>query len=152
VVVQRVTRWDRVVARLRAAQLDRTLASGGSPDASVALTLRARALIGRPMRDRLAADVRSLIALAWDPSPARHDWGPQCRRRLRRATGELLGLAWSLDAPEPVAPRGVALTRMLLTDGAGPVYGLGDEPADTLIAAVREARAALRPFSAGARV
>jgi hypothetical protein len=143
VVVERVTAWDRVIARCRAAHLDRALASGASPDGSVALTLRARALIGRPMRDELAADVRSLIAMAWDPSPHRHDWGPACRRRLRRATGELLGLAWALDAPEPVAVRGVALTRVLLTDGAGPVYGLGGETVDSLIAAVREARAAL---------
>ena len=143
VVVQHVTRWDRLVARCRAARLDRALASGASPGESVALTLRARALVGRPTRVRLAADLRSLIAMAWDPSPHRHDWGPGCRLRLRRATGELLGLVWALDAPEPVAVRGVALTRVLVTDGAGPVYGLGGEPVESLVAAVREARAAL---------
>jgi hypothetical protein len=144
VVVQRITVPDRVKARCRAASLDRALAAGASPDGSAALTLRARALIGRPMREALAADLRSLIAMAWDPSPHRHDWGPACRQRMRRATGELHALAGALEAPEPVAVRGVALTRVLLTEGAGPLYGLGGEPLDTLVAALREARQGLR--------
>jgi hypothetical protein len=144
VVVQHVTGWDRLVARCATTRVDRALAAGASPDAGVALTLRARVLIGRPMRGELAADLRSLVAMAWDPSPPRHGWGPVCRRRLRHATEELLALARLLDAPEPVGVRGVALTRLLLIDSAGPVYGLGDEPLETLVAAIREARAALR--------
>jgi hypothetical protein len=143
VVVQHVTGWDRLVARCRATRLDRALADGASPDDDVALTLRARLLLGRPLRGELAADLRSLVAMAWDPSPPRHGWGPVCRRRLREVTGELLGLARLLDAPGPVGVRGVALARLLLTDGAGPLYGLGDEPLETLVGAVHEARAAL---------
>jgi hypothetical protein len=132
-----------MVARCRATRLDRALAAGASPDADAALTLRARLLIGRPMRGELAADLRALVAMAWDPSPPRHAWGPACRRRLRAATDELLALGRLLDAPDPVGVRGVALTRLLLIDDAGVLYGLGDEPLETLVGALHEARSAL---------
>jgi len=145
VVVQRVRGWDRLVARCRTLPLDEALGAGAAPDASAALSLRARALIGYPMRRQLAADLRSLVAMAWDPSPARHGWGPACRLRLRPATEPLLALAGDLDADRPVNARGVALVRLLLADGAGPVYGLAGEPIDTLLGAIAEARNALRP-------
>ena len=47
-----------------------------------------------------------------------------------------------LRAPEPVAPRGVAMVRLLLIDGNGPLYRPGDPGA--LGSRMRAAAAALR--------
>jgi hypothetical protein len=38
------------------------------------------------------------------------------------ASEELAALARALAQPDPVSPRGVAQTVLLLTDGAGPLY------------------------------
>src|SRR3954447_16440639 len=85
-------------ARSRTRPREGALGAGAAPDASAALSLRARALIGYPMRRQLAADLRSLVAMAWDPSPARHGWGPAGRPRLRPATAPPLAPAAHLHA------------------------------------------------------
>src|SRR6266480_1655264 len=55
---------DRLLVRLRASRLDSDLASGASPDATVALSLRARALVRMPARRDLARSAQRILAAA----------------------------------------------------------------------------------------
>src|SRR5260370_28752116 len=71
-VARPVRPWDRLLARLRASRLDRDLADGASPDATVALALRAQRL-GRPRtrRDVARGAQRVLAAATQAPPPHR---------------------------------------------------------------------------------
>src|SRR6266516_3613208 len=51
---------DRLLVRLRAFRLDRDLAAGASPDATVPLALRAQTLVAMPARG--VAQARALLA------------------------------------------------------------------------------------------
>jgi hypothetical protein len=59
------------------------------------------------------------------------------------AAGELDALGDRLLSPDPVAARGVAQVRVLLTDGTGPLYRRG--ATEDLRAAVTRALASLQP-------
>jgi hypothetical protein len=54
---------------------------------------------------------------------------PPSRARVHEARPLLLMLASRLRGHAPVDPRGLAALRVLLTDGAGPVYTHGDPEA-----------------------
>ena len=56
--------WHRVLARSRAARLDRDLASGMSPEASPALAARAIRLTSTGFRRDLAASLQRILAAA----------------------------------------------------------------------------------------
>jgi hypothetical protein len=111
---------DRVRARVRAVALDRQLAAGTMPEANVALALHAARVYG-PSQRRLLA--RTLTRIAESPEPA-----SACRRvpldraAVERARGELEAVADLLSAEGPVSVQGVARIRLLLADGAGPLY------------------------------
>ncbi|HLH66221.1 MAG TPA: hypothetical protein VKV27_11000 [Solirubrobacteraceae bacterium] len=112
----------RLAVRLRRWHLDRALASGASPDAQAELSLRARELIGRSSRAAIAREIERVLRDArWPPAPARMCVLP-CRRQVLAAEPVLRELARMLIAPAPVDVRGVAQARMLVRDGAGPVY------------------------------
>jgi hypothetical protein len=152
--------WDRLMARMRASRLDSDLADGASPDATVALALRAQMLVGARARREVAAGVQRVLATAMqtpatEPSltPAAH--GPKmpagrlrvpiCRDRVRESSEEFGDLIRRLLADAPVAARGVALASVLLGDGSGPLYHRGN--ADDVRARVREAVNALDPLT-----
>jgi hypothetical protein len=113
---------DRLAIRLRGARLDRELASGASPDASVRLSLRARLLGRTSTRIALARRMREVIAEAERGPGAITARMPVCRRKVLDARPELEELAARLTAPGAVAVEGVALTRRMLHDGDGPIY------------------------------
>jgi hypothetical protein len=124
VVGRRAGLRDRLMARLRAASLDRELARGVAPESCGALTLRARTLIGPPARATLARQLRRVV------SDARggHVWLSRIsvrRPEVLDAAAELDVLADRLAAPGPVDVRGVAQVQVLLTDGTGPLYFRG---------------------------
>jgi hypothetical protein len=140
-VVAQVRLRDRVAARWRSLALDRELAAGAPPEATAALTLRARKLVGPAARAALAGGLRKALART------RRRPGVGLRLPVREhavieAADDLARLADRLVARAPVAARGVAQTCLLLSDGAGPLYdgGRGD-----LGAAVRDAIAGLEP-------
>jgi hypothetical protein len=161
--------WDRFMARMRASRLDSDLAGGASPDATVALALRAQTLIGARARRDVAEGVqrvlatamqaptadRSLAAPARSPQVAAADplrkpvagrlRVPICRDRVRESSEEFADLIRRLLADGPVAARGVALASVLLSDGSGPLYHRGN--ADDVRARVREAVSALDPLT-----
>ena len=113
-VARRVTPWDRVAVRLHALGLDRALARGESPEATVRLALRARQLVSMRARRDLAGGLRhALAARARDHV---------CRDRVRAAAAELQALADQLLTPAPLPAQGVAQASVLLQDGRGPLY------------------------------
>jgi hypothetical protein len=116
--VQRVRLRDRVRSRVLATALDRQLAAGATPEASVALALHAARVYG-PTQRRLLA--RSLTRIASEPASARVGV-PVDRVAVERARDELEAVADRLSADGPVSVRGVARIRLLLADGSGPLY------------------------------
>jgi hypothetical protein len=123
--LRRVRPWDRLRAHLRAAALDRELAAGASPDSSVALAVHAEHLHAEGQRSLLARSLRR-VGAAPDTAPAHRLWAPLDREAVRRTRAELEALADRLASSEPLAVRGVARVRTLLSDGAGPLYQESD--------------------------
>ncbi len=56
--------WDQLMARVRASRLDRELAGGASPDATVALALRAQTLVRAQTRRDVARGAQRVLATA----------------------------------------------------------------------------------------
>ncbi len=135
---------DRLAARLRGTSLDRQLAAGSSPDASVPLALRARFLERGSTRMSLARRLAEVLTDAGREHVFVTTRMPVCRRKVLLARPQLEALGRRLLAPGPVAPEGVALARRLLHDGAGPVYARPD--ADDLAVAAEAACQALEPW------
>jgi hypothetical protein len=120
VVLRRVRIADRLLARYRARALDRALAGGESPDASVALGLRARFLISRRCRDQLGQTLQRIVReRGRSPSIARARLNAE---GIDAAAAALAELAGRLLASGPVEARGIAQVRLLLSDGTGPMF------------------------------
>jgi hypothetical protein len=150
-VVSRASLAARLSARLRFATLDESLAAGEEPESRPALTLRAGRLIAPRMRRRLARSLRRCVDMARRPRAQRAPWPaaqpplPAAGPHVVHAAEELLALADRLEGHEPVDVRGVALTCVLLTDGAGPLHR--NRGAAALAAAARAAAEALAPHT-----
>jgi hypothetical protein len=140
--VARVGARDRLVARLRAPSLDGALAGGASPDSTAALALRARHLVRPSVRGYLARSLRR-VAREDQRHRARRVTGPSLGHSVEECSDEIDALAERLVTPGPVSVRGVAQVRVLLSDGAGPLYRRSsrEEVADK----VRDARDSLEP-------
>jgi hypothetical protein len=65
--LRRLRPWHRMLARSRAARLDRELADGVSPEASATLAARAMQLTSAEVRRDLAASLRRILAAAGEP-------------------------------------------------------------------------------------
>ena len=143
VVVAKRAGWrDRVTARLRANRLDTELARGVAPT-HAALALRAQDLGERRTRERLGRSIRRILDDACTDRPPSIARVPTQRSEVLAAAWELDRIAESLLTPGPVAASGVAQVRLLLTNGAGPLYSR-DAPGGLRAAATR-ALDALQP-------
>lgn len=132
--------WLRVV--VHRGRLDRLIAEGQDPTTDPQLSLRAVQL-GRPaLRATLARSllnaVRSIDNRAISRFPSPHI--PVAAASVRACSPELSDLARSLTDVTARA-RGVAIARVLITDGASPLYVSG--PSDRLRKVLVEARSAL---------
>jgi hypothetical protein len=123
-------------------ELDATLAGGTDPARSEELELRAKQLVDRKTRNRLATAITHLVRIAdgyrapiMTPAPPFRPKQVQANRSL------LFELAERLRGPRSVALPGMALTSLLLNDGRGPLTTESD-PA-TLQRAVRATLAAV---------
>jgi hypothetical protein len=109
-------------------KLDRELADGRPCESTPALALRARQLVSPRERRRLARDLRGAVAYV-----DRVDSRPTIsavvidRAAVRSARQAIVRLAERLEGWAPVSPRGVALTRVLLTDGLSPLFNPNSE-------------------------
>ena len=137
--------WARLLVCLRAARLDRDLASGACPEANLELALRAQMLVRVATRLDLARGAQRILASATQPFATRRPPVPVCRDRVSDAAAEFGELIRRLRTPGPVAARGVAQASVLLGDASGPLYHRGSR--EDLRARVREAADALRPLS-----
>jgi hypothetical protein len=113
---------DRVRARLAADRIDRALAGGRSPDAGIALAVRAQALASAATRRDLAQGLARALGEARKPSTARIIHVRVNRAQVLAAVPELEELHRRLLSGGPVSVRGVALVKELLTCGTGPMY------------------------------
>jgi hypothetical protein len=112
----------RVAVLLARHRLDHDLAAGTAPACTPAHALRADQLAAARTREELATALDSVVVTAQRPPAALSAAAPLRRRAIRDERAALEQLARRLRDPRPVRARGVALTRDLLTDGAGPLY------------------------------
>ncbi len=124
-----------------ATRLDRELAGGADPGADPALELRARRLLTLASRWRLADGIETIVSRAAD-TPSFSSRVPLRRAAILGARPEIESLIAELSADHDCSVRGIALVRLLLTDGDSPLYRRG--PDGELLAAIREAHGALR--------
>lgn len=132
----------RIRVRLAAPRLDARLAGGEDPAGDATLARRSHQLVSRLVRRRTAAAVQRLLS----GPPARVGFSasvPVSWKPVEIAQPALEQLVAALRARESVRPRGVALTRLLLTDGSGPLYR--PVSPDALHESAREALFALGP-------
>jgi hypothetical protein len=135
--------WDRVLVRLRALDLDQSLAAGRPPEHDRLHALRAATLVSPTARRTLADNWERTLADRRRPSGARTGRVPLQQARVLAAAANVRRLIEALRAAGPVPARGVALASVLLTDGSSPLYDARSQ-AD-LAAAVRDATDFLDP-------
>jgi hypothetical protein len=131
----------------RATELDRRLAAGENPWSSEALALRARKLTRARSRRHTADGLAGALRCARNAGPR---FAAAVRPRnpeVLEASAAIASIERRLRGPGPVAARGVALVRMLLIDGNGPLYRPTDP--DALSTRLRAAAAALQGPEAG---
>jgi hypothetical protein len=133
--------WDRLLAHLRAFRLDTDLAAGASPEASVALALRAQMLVRMRHRYELARSADRVLAAATQPTFSGRPKVPVCRDRVRDCSEEFGELIRRLRTTGPVPAQGVAKVGVLLADARGPLYHRAS--ADDLRFRLRDAADAL---------
>jgi hypothetical protein len=146
VTTRTATPWEQFISHVRAYKLDHDIAAGASPESSALLALRAQALVRPAMRQRLARSLEHLREGA-EPRPGPQPSGLRVRVRRDRILGAADALQILIDrlvAPAPVPARGVAGVRILLIDGAGPLYYPSDN--DNLSAHVLEIVEQLEPL------
>jgi hypothetical protein len=112
----------RLLAAVLSSSLDRELASGRHPEAGRLLAVRAVQLVSPSTRAALAHHWQGLLVHAHRPPVARDPRHPLCRDRIVAAEGAVRAMLAALSASGPVPARGVAMARLLLSDGAGPLY------------------------------
>jgi hypothetical protein len=112
----------RLVARLRASNLDAALATGASPDSSAPLSLHAHSLISAKNRRKLSEEILQILHRAEQPRSVFDPTVPICRSKVLDVRELFEALADRLQDRNPVTPDGVANVRRLLREGAGPLY------------------------------
>lgn len=135
-VARRARLRERLASRLRATWLDVELARGVPPEARAALALRAQTLGEQRTRQALAQSLRHILDDARQGSPPRRGQIATVRINVLAAADQLEQLIERLLEPGILAARGLAQVRVLLTDGAGPLYFRGASQ-DLSSAAVR---------------
>ena len=130
---------DRALAHVFARELDRQLAAGRPVSRHRLRAVRAGMLVAPPERRWLAACWTDLLV-----DPARPH-APVRWTEVAAARRDIVDLADALRAAQPVSARGVAIARLLLTDGTGPLYNARHP--DDVGAVVRDALVYLDPLS-----
>jgi hypothetical protein len=135
--------WDRLVVRWRTLTLDGQLAAGKPVEADRRRALRAALLVEPGTRDELADCWQNVLGRAGRVRTGTGVRMPLQRSRVLAADADIRRLIVALRASAPVPARGVAIARMLLNDGTGPLYNARSTL--PLGAAVRDAIRHLNP-------
>ena len=133
------TSWAR--ERLQGRHLDELLAAGVDLDSDSALTLHAYRLLMPRTRARLADGLEGVWRDAGKPHGLSAK-APLAHAAILATGPELQTLIAELRTDEQCHPRGVALTRLLLTDADSPLYepASNEELSDALTGAYRAVR------------
>jgi len=126
--------------RLHATRLDGEIADGADPMENGERAARAAQLLQPRMRQGLARGLRRAVLDARRTACVRSSAVHVARSAVGACAPSLLQLAAELG-DGGLRPRGVALTRLLLSDGTGPLYCARTE--EELRAAIDAIRAAL---------
>ena len=121
-VAREATRWRRALARACGHRLDRQLANGASPDKTELLALRAQLLVRPATRRRIARTFAGVLQEATVPCPRHSSRVPVQAESVRTSADAIQALIDRLETPAPLAAHGIAHARLLLEDGAGPLY------------------------------
>lgn len=114
----------RVRTRLHRHKLDKELASGADPNINSLRYERARELVGEQSCRRIAASLERLLAEVDSGPRAFSARVPIARAAIRDSRGNLDTIVERLKAPAYISAQGVAMISLLLSDGAGPLYGI----------------------------
>jgi hypothetical protein len=120
---RRPTLGHRLNARLLADRLDRELATGITPEASLLHALHAQRIV-RPRSCRtLGRSLRRILAAAGADTTSRVPTAtPICQANVRAAATMLALVVQRLERNGPIQARGIASLRLLITNGGGPIY------------------------------
>jgi hypothetical protein len=114
----------RLRVRLHSYALDKRLAEGADPNSEPELALRARQLDAPEMRGKIADSI-ALILVRAQVGPAPTGLGAEVKpatEAVLASSADLRVLVKSLRDERTVATRGVAMARVLVADGCGPLY------------------------------
>jgi hypothetical protein len=115
----------RLHAKLRAGRLDRDVELGKTAAAGSALAVHMARLTSIAEREQLARTLWRTLNDAHGRRPGLSLRAPLHRARIAAVEDVIDDVTLRLHAPRPVRARGMARLRMLLADGAGPLYGPG---------------------------
>ena len=114
---------DRLIARMLAPWLDEELARGMGASLSEAHTARAEQLARKRARRAVAHKLDKLVDRAHNQRlPYRIALIPPCREQVHDAMPLIVAIRSRLLSGEPLAARGVARLKTLLSDRGGPCY------------------------------
>jgi hypothetical protein len=115
----------RLAERLFAARFDRQLVAGVAPNPHSPLAVHVSRLAAAAERRALATTLRDAIIEAHSRRAVVSSRIPLDRSAVAAAAETIDRVRMRLHAPRPVSARGVARLRLLLADGAGPMYRFG---------------------------
>lgn len=119
------SRLARMVARLRANKFDRMAAVDGvAPERGAYAAHRAR-LMSTAEREAVARALRRIVRDARGRGPLMSSRVPLHVPNIAAAEDVIDDITLRLHSPRPVGARGMARLRILLADGAGPLYRYG---------------------------
>jgi hypothetical protein len=122
----------RVIAELFATRFDKQLAAGVAPEPGSVLAAHVSRLASACERRKLAEALHHSVCEAHSRRTRMSATIPVDRSAVAAAVGLIDQVVQRLTGPRPVSARGVARLRLLLSDGAGPMYwpGGGDLSAE----------------------
>ena len=118
----------RVIAELFATRFDKQLVAGVAPEPGSALAAHVSRLASAGERRTLAETLQHRVCETHSRLPWMSPTIPLDRSAVAAAVGLIDQVVLRLSGRRPVSARGVARLRLLLSDGAGPMYwpGRGD--------------------------
>ena len=128
---QRPSLLARLAARARAGKYDRLLSVGVTPEPGTALAAHRARLTSTAERDAIARSLRRAVHDAHDHAPTMSSARIPLNIPNITAAEELIDRVMQrLQSPRPIGALGMARLRLILSDGAGPLYqfGRGDLP------------------------
>jgi hypothetical protein len=124
-VAGRASFGKRAIARMKADKFDRMLAVGVPAPVGSALALHAARLTSVDEREAVARSLRHVVDDARNRNALVSSRIELNVPNITAAQDRIDQVTLRLHSPRPVTSRGVARLRVLLADGAGPMYRYG---------------------------